>query len=137
MKLIRIISVKYVNFHLILLFLNVSKKAHISKRKRRFNVKSSAYNFHVKTEILADFQICIISGIIWEFFSNDDFPSGICCDFSRTSFRRIYFYLLLPSNYFDKTVTFSEQLFLQSVCFFRWSSFFRIDTSLQQLFFSE
>ena len=29
------------------------------KSKRYFNVKSSAYHFYVKTEILADFQICI------------------------------------------------------------------------------
>ena len=33
--------------------------AHISKRKRCFNVKSPTYYFHVKTKILADFQICI------------------------------------------------------------------------------
>ena len=33
--------------------------AHISERKRCFNMKSSTYYFHVKTKILADFQICI------------------------------------------------------------------------------
>ena len=33
--------------------------AHISKSKRCFNVKSSTYHFHMKTKILADFQICI------------------------------------------------------------------------------
>ena len=31
---------------------------HILERKRCFNVKSSKY-FHMKTKILADFQICI------------------------------------------------------------------------------
>ena len=31
----------------------------ISKSKRCFNVKSSAYYFHLKTKALADFQICI------------------------------------------------------------------------------
>ena len=34
-------------------------RAHISERKRCFNVKSPAYFFHMKTEILADFQIAI------------------------------------------------------------------------------
>ena len=34
-------------------------RAHISKRKTCFNVKSSTYYFHVKKKILADFQICI------------------------------------------------------------------------------
>ena len=33
--------------------------AHVSKRKKCLNVKSSIYYFHVKTMILADFQICI------------------------------------------------------------------------------
>ena len=31
----------------------------MSKRKRCFNGKSTKYYFHVKTKILADFQICI------------------------------------------------------------------------------
>ena len=34
-------------------------RAHISKSKICFNVKSSAYYFRMKTKILADFQICI------------------------------------------------------------------------------
>ena len=34
-------------------------RAHISKSKRCFNVKSSANYFHMTTKILADFQICI------------------------------------------------------------------------------
>ena len=34
-------------------------RAHISKRRMYFNVKSLAYYFHVKANILADFQICI------------------------------------------------------------------------------
>ena len=33
--------------------------AHVSESKRCFNVKSSTYCFHMKTKILADFQICI------------------------------------------------------------------------------
>ena len=32
---------------------------HISKSKRCFDVKSSTHCFHMKTKILADFQICI------------------------------------------------------------------------------
>ena len=34
-------------------------RALISESKRCFNVKSSAYYFHVKTKISADFQICV------------------------------------------------------------------------------
>ena len=34
-------------------------RAHISKSKRRFNLKSPTYYFHMKTKMLADFQICI------------------------------------------------------------------------------
>ena len=46
------------------MFLNVSKqnfshtsRAHISKRKRCFDVKSSTYYFHMKTKISTDFHI--------------------------------------------------------------------------------
>ena len=44
------------------MFLNklfTNSRAHISKCKRCLNVKSSTYHFHLKTKILADFQICI------------------------------------------------------------------------------
>ena len=51
-------------------------------------------------------------------------------------FRRSYFFTLLQCNYFDTAVTFSEQLFLQSICFFLTSSFFRTVDSSQQFFFS-
>ena len=34
-------------------------RAHISKCKRCFNVKSSTYYFHMKAKIFTDFQICI------------------------------------------------------------------------------
>ena len=34
-------------------------RAHNSKSKRFFNAKSSTYYFHMKTKILADFQICV------------------------------------------------------------------------------
>ena len=40
------------------LFSHISR-AHISKIKRCFNVKSSTYNFYMKTKILEDFEICI------------------------------------------------------------------------------
>ena len=43
--------------------------AHISRRKRCFNVKSSTYYFHVKTKILADFQFCISVSLTY-FFTN-------------------------------------------------------------------
>ena len=34
-------------------------RAHISKSKRCFIMKSSTYYFHMKTKILTHFQICI------------------------------------------------------------------------------
>ena len=34
-------------------------RAHISKSRRYFTANSSTYYFHMKTKILADFQICI------------------------------------------------------------------------------
>ena len=34
-------------------------RGNISKSKTCFNLKFSAYHFHTKTKILADFQICI------------------------------------------------------------------------------
>ena len=40
-------------------------------------------------------------------------------------FRRSYSFTVLHSNCFDTTVTFSEMLFLQSICFFLRGSFLR------------
>ena len=37
-------------------------RAHTSKSKNCFNVKSSTYCFHMKTKILADFQIYMKRG---------------------------------------------------------------------------
>ena len=47
--------------HCFWMFTNFSynSRAHISKSKECFNVKSSTYYFHMKTKILGDFQICI------------------------------------------------------------------------------
>ena len=39
-------------------------RVHTSESKRCFNVKSSTYYFHMKTKILADFQICITVPLI-------------------------------------------------------------------------
>ena len=39
-------------------FLHIAR-AHISKSRKCFNVKSSAHYLRMKTKILADFQICI------------------------------------------------------------------------------
>ena len=44
-------------------------RAHISKSKRCFNVKSSAYYFHMTTIIMADFQICISLPLIYFHFT--------------------------------------------------------------------
>ena len=51
--------------------------AHISQSKRRFNMKSSTYYFHVKTKILADFQICISAPLMNLLFRT--IPENICC----------------------------------------------------------
>ena len=69
LKILELFSVKFVNFlksRLIFIrfycFVNKlshTSRAHISKSKRCFNVKSSTYYFHVKTKILPDFQIWI------------------------------------------------------------------------------
>ena len=54
-----------------------------------------------------------------DFFSNGDFPSRICCDFFRSAlFLEKHFFTRLQNNYFNATVNFSEQVFLQSSCFF-------------------
>ena len=39
--------------------LTYTSRSHISKCKRCFSVKSLTYYFHVKTKLLAEFQICI------------------------------------------------------------------------------
>ena len=62
----------------------------------------------------------VITTLIWHIFSNGDFPSCICCDFLRTA---LSLEKLLRSNYFDTTVTFSEELFLQRIGFFLQASF--------------
>ena len=59
----RCLPVKFVKFLksrlFFFFFFSHISRGHISKSKRYFNVKSSTYCFHMKTEILADFQICI------------------------------------------------------------------------------
>ena len=72
------------------------------------------------------------------FFLNVDFPSCIFATFSgQFCFWRNYFFTLFQSNYFNTTVTFSKQLFLQSISASFEELFFRTVTSSQQLFFSE
>ena len=77
------------------------------------------------------------------FFSNSDFPSLINSDiFRQLCFWRNYFFTLFQSNYFDATVSFSEQLFLQTSCFFNEllfqnSHFFAVIISEQLLFQSK
>ena len=52
----------------------------------------------------------------------------------RLYFRRSHFFRLLQSNHFDTTITFSEQLFLQSSYFFWGAPFFRT-VNLQRSYF--
>ena len=74
------------------------------------------------------FQLNVIPILIWDcLFSNGDFPSSIFATFSgQLYFRRSNFFKLLWSNCFDATVTLSEQLFLQSSCFFKELCFRKI-----------
>ena len=46
---------------------------HISKSKRCFDVKSLTYYFHLKMQILADFQICISVPLIYTLRGNKFF----------------------------------------------------------------
>ena len=58
-------------FYCFWMFVNILSRisrAHISKTKRCFNVKSSTYYFHMKTKILVDFQICLSVPLIKHFF---------------------------------------------------------------------
>ena len=86
----------------------LSRKMILIKRNRQFNL------------VFFSFQIAISLLIYVAPFSEQ-----LC-------FGRSYFFTFFKSNYFDKTVTFSVQLFLQNSCFF---SFFRTVTISQELFF--
>ena len=60
----------FVNFLKRRLIFNIFYRMHILKSKRYFNVKSSTCYLHMKTKILADFQICIsvpLKGIVYDF----------------------------------------------------------------------
>ena len=59
-------------FYCFWMFVNKISRAHFSKCKRCFNVKSSTYYyFLVKTNILADFQVCISVPLIsWSKIKN-------------------------------------------------------------------
>ena len=94
------------------------------------------------------FQLNIIISLIWDFFFQMVISLLIyVATFSEQfRFRRNDFFTLFQSNYFDTTVTFSEQLFLQSSCvfgellfqnnhFFRSSCFFRTATFLERIFY--
>ena len=71
----------------------------------------------------------------------NEFLSGSmarCCNiFGQFYFRKSYFFTLLLSNLFQGITTFifSEQLFLQSSCFFWGAPFFRTVTFSQHCFF--
>ena len=41
------------------MFVNNISRAHITESEWSFNVKSSTYHFHVRTNTLANFHICI------------------------------------------------------------------------------
>ena len=94
------------------------------------------------------FQLNIIISLIWDFFFQMAISLLIYVATFSEQFRfwRNDFFTLFQSNYFDTTVTFSEQLFLQSSCFFgellfqnnhffRSSCFFRTATFLERIFY--
>ena len=60
-----------------------------------------------------------------------------CCNIFGQYLRKSYFFTLFQSNLFQviATVIFSEQLFLQSSCFFWGAPFFRTVTFSQHCFF--
>ena len=65
------------------------------------------------------FQLNVITSLIWQFFSNGDFLSLICCKFSRTVyFWRSYFSPFLKITTSIPTFTFLEHLFFQNICIF-------------------
>ena len=77
----------------------------------------------------------VISSVRWDFFSNDYFPSWICCNFFRTALfldelllHTFSVKLFWHNSYFFKVAISSKQLL------FLRSSFFRTTTSPQQLF---
>ena len=94
------------------------------------------------------FELNVITSLIWDFFSNGDFPSGIFSDFFRTVlflekllfhistttsthqllFRRIYFFR--PAAFF-KEHRFRKSHFLAAVIFSEYLSF-RNETSTEQ-----
>ena len=58
------------------------------------------------------FQLNIITSLIWDIFQIAISLLAYVATFSGLYFWRSYFFTLFQSNYFDTTVTFSEQLFL-------------------------
>ena len=88
----------------------------MSKSKRFFNVKSSAYYFYMKTKILTDFQICI-SVPLWTPYGSRNFEIGSCCqhDFS------LLLWWLHPWIVFDIKVTLKRKGFF---FYITWINFF-------------
>ena len=88
------------------------------------------------------FQLNVITSLIWDFFQIAISLLAYVATFSGQRYVwRSYLFTLLQSNYFNTTVTFSEQLFLQSWYFFsgasqelllRSSHFFKIATFSEQ-----
>ena len=113
------------------------------------------YSYEIPHECLSSwgnlqgkqFKLNVITSLIWDFFQMAiSFFAYVATFSGQLHFWRNYFSTLLQSNNFDTTVTFSEQLFLQS-CYFseklpfselsplRCSHFFRIATVSEQNFY--
>ena len=116
-------------------------------RKLNLMISSSAgsghprkYSYEIPHEYLKGWGnhsgkiISVNTSLIWFLFSwNSNYPLAHVATFSaQLYFGRSYFFKLFQSNYFDTTVTFSRQIFLQNSCFF---PFFRTVTFSQELFF--
>ena len=70
---------------------------------------------------------------IWDFFSNSDFSSPICCDFFRTVLfleklllQNFSEYLLRHNSYFFRAANSSEELIFLRISFFKTVTFFEV-----------
>ena len=70
---------------------------------------------------------------IWDFFSNSNFSSPICCDFFRTVLfleklllQNFSEYLLRHNSYFFRAVNSSEELIFLRISFFKTVTFFEV-----------
>ena len=114
------------------------------------SVDSGQYSWEVSYEYFPRWgnlsgKINVITSLIWDFFSNSDFPSRVCCDFFRTALlleklllHTFSEWLLRRNSYIFGAAIFSEQLLISPFLeqsLFRSSYFFRIASFSQRKFY--